>query len=391
MKEKEAGGPRSILYVNPAVGMGGAEFSLLGLMENLDKNRFNPVLVVPREGLFASRASGAGIETLVLPSLIRFGEGYRLRTAPKAGRAILGLRKIIRQKDVRIVHSNSPRAAYLGGAAARLTSVPSVIHVRDIHLSPFSGARKARLLGRLSDLILAVSAATRQSIIEKAPYLASKVRVVYNGLDLERIDGRKAKNSRVELGINPGDPLIASVGILHPAKGQDVLLRAAAALKPSFPALKVLIVGAPSREAEIDYLRKLEDLTSELGLVGSVVFTGFRADVLDLMAAADVFVHPAVYPEPFARCLLEALALARPIVATKVGGTPELIEDGVTGLLVEPSDPQALAAAIDALLRDREKALGLGLNGRKKVEREFTIERHVAAVSGFYEELLTPP
>jgi glycosyltransferase involved in cell wall biosynthesis len=382
--------PRPILFINPAAGMSGAEFSLLGLMENLDPERFTPILVVPEEGMLASNARHAGITTLILPAFIRFGEGYRPRTIPKAGRALLGLRKIIRANGIRIVHSNSPRAAYLGGAAARLCAVPSVIHVRDIHLSPFSSAWKARLLGRLSDLIIAVSAATRSSVIAKAPSLASKAQVVYTGLDLNLIDGRPAKNARAELGIDPEDPVIASAGILHPAKGQGVLLRAAALLKTSFPTLRILIVGAARREAENDYRQRLEALAVELGLAESVVFTGFREDVLDLMAASDVFVHPAVYPEPFARSLLEALALRLPVVATRTGGIPEIVEDGRTGLLAEPSDPRSLAEAIGDLLRDREKALRLGFNGRRKVESEFTIEKHVSALSEMYERLLTP-
>jgi glycosyltransferase involved in cell wall biosynthesis len=382
--------PRSILYVNPASGMSGAEFSLLGLMENLDRDRFIPILIVPEEGMFASKAREAGIETFILPAFIRFGEGYRLRTIPKAGRALLGLRKIIRENDIRLIHSNSPRAAYLGGAAARLCVVPSVIHVRDIHLSPFLSPWKARFLGRLSDLIIAVSAATQQSIIGKTPSLASKVHVIYNGVDLRRIDGRVAKNPRAELGISPGDRVIASVGILHPAKGQGVLLRAAAALKPSFPSLKILLVGAPFPETEKNYRRRLEDLTVELGLAGSVILTGFREDVLDLMDVADVVVHAAVYPEPFPRSLLEALALRKPVVATRVGGIPEIVEDGGTGLLVKPSDPGALAEAVTVLLKDRQMALTLGFNGRQKVERNFTMEKHVAVLSEFYERLWEP-
>jgi glycosyltransferase involved in cell wall biosynthesis len=381
---------RSILYINPTSRMSGAEFSLLGLMENLDRERFKSILIVPEEGMLALKAREAGIETLILPAFIRFGEGYRPQTIPKAGRALLGLRKIIHKNDIRLVHSNSPRAAYLGGAAARLCSVPSVVHVRDIHLSPFLSSWKARLLGGLSDLIIAVSAATQQSILGKTPSLASKVRVVYNGVDLKSIDGRTAKNARAELGISPGDPFIASIGILHPAKGQDVLLRAAAALKPSFPSLKILIVGAPLLETEKDYRRKLEDMTLELGLAGNIIFTGFREDALDLVDAADVFVHAAVYPEPFPRSLLEALALRKPVVATRAGGIPEIVENGRTGLLVEPSDPNLLAEAVSALLKDRQKALSLGINGRKKVERDFTIEKHVALLSEFYDKLLEP-
>jgi glycosyltransferase involved in cell wall biosynthesis len=131
-------------------------------------------------------------------------------------------------------------------------------------------------------------------------------------------------------------------------------------------------------------------MTLELSLGENIVFTGFREDALDLVDAADLFVHSAVYPEPFPRSLLEALALRKPVVAARTGGTPEIVEDGSTGLLVEPSDPISLAEAVSTLLKDRQKAHRLGSNGRMKVERDFTIEKHVALLSEFYEKLLEP-
>jgi len=384
------GRPIKLLYINPTSAMSGAEFSLLALLENLDRRRFTPILLLPKSGLFAKKAAEAGIETVILPSLIHFGEVYRLLKIPKASRAILGLTRIIRKRDIRLIHCNSPRAGYLGGAAARLCSLPSVIHVRDIHLSPFQSLGKARLLGWLSDLIIAVSAATRQSIVKKTPSLVSKVRVVYNGVGLKYIDARPPRDARVELGISSGEPLLAFAGLIHPAKGLDVLLQATAVLKPDFPSLRVLIIGAPLCSTEEDYGRCLKKLASKLGLGGAVVFTGFREDVLDLMSAADILVHPAVYPEPLPRSLLEGLALRKPVVATKVGGIPELIEDGMTGLLVRPSDPVSLAGAVAALLKDPQKALSLGENGRWKVEKEFTIEKHTSILSELYEQLLEP-
>jgi len=383
-----SGEPTTILYLHPTAGLGGAANSLLSLFEGLDRRRFEPLLVLPEEGGFSRKAREIGVETLVLPAMIRFEEGYRLSRLPRMLRSVYELAKIAKRKSVRIIHSNSPRTAYLGGTAARIAGVRSVTHVRDIHLNPFSDGRKARFLGRLSDAIVAVSSATKAPIVSATPSLEAKTKVIYNGIDITKLDELPQRDVRPELGVEKDAPLIGSVGLLHPVKGPDVLIRAAARLKKSFPALKVLLVGDVLLKQDETYKQELAELAGKESLGDVIMFTGFREDVFDLMRAMDVFVHPAVYPDPLPRALLEAGALRRPIVATDVGGVPEIVEHGRSGLLVEPSNPEALADAVASLLSDRKKATALGAEARRKIERSFSLAQHVENMTALYEEVL---
>jgi glycosyltransferase involved in cell wall biosynthesis len=357
-------------------------------MERIDEIGFYPLLLLPETGQFADKAAEMNIETHFLPSLIKHGEAHRLHKLPRMTSAIFGLKKIIRERNVRILHSNTPRAAFIGGLAARMAGIPSVVHVRDIYLSPFSHPLKAWLLNVLSDVIVAVSSATRESIVASSRVPKDKVRVVYNGVDVESLVHRSYMDMRKQFSVQKDAPLIGCFGLLDPAKGQEVLIEAAALIKETLPSLRALIVGDTLLEKQRNYQKKLVNLATEMGLSETIIFTGFRNDVFDIMKALDVLVHPAIYPEPFPRTLLEASALERAIVATRTGGIPELLDDGVSSLLVPPSDPAALARAVLLLLKDRDKARTLAVSARKKVEDNFSLDRHVEGITRIYRELL---
>jgi len=367
--------------------MSGAEFSLLSLLKGIDRERFRPVLLLPEEGIFADRARRLGIGCHVVASMIRFGEGYRLSRLPRVVKSIWQIVKIIRRQHIQIVHANSPRAAYIGGLAGRLAGVITLTHVRDIEQSPFSSLAKSRLLGFLSDKIIAVSKATAEAILGVNPALGRKTEVIYNGIDMTEIESPPKKETRSRLGISPAAKLIGSVGIIHPAKGQDILLRAVARIKSVFPDVRVLLIGEVFHPDDAGYKTKLEKLAAELGISENVVFCGFRHDVFDLLRAVDIFVHPAVYPDPLPRTLLEAAACGKTIVATKIGGIPEMIDHNISGILIEPGAVNTLADVVISLLRNPREAERLGAAARKKIERSFSIQRHVAAVSAIYQSL----
>ncbi len=381
----------TVLYLNPTAKMSGAEFSLCSLIEGIDKVGFDPVLILPESGPFTDKARQMNIETLILPSLIKYGEGHRFHKLPKIASAIFKLRSIIKAKKACILHSNAPRAAFIGGTAARMAGILSVVHVRDIYLSPFSHPLKARLLNFLSDLIITVSSATRDSIIAKSPALKDKVRVVYNGVDGKSLKRSTSRDIRREFDLERDAPVIGCIGIIDPVKGQEILIKGSALIKESLPSLKVLIVGDTLVENQKHYREKLEILAKKLNLADTIIFTGFRDDVYDVMMGLDILVHPAIYPEPFPRILLEASALERAIVATRVGGIPELLEEGKSAILIPPSDPKALADAVLLLLADRKKARNLAANAKKNVEDNFGIDRHVEEITKIYRELLDRP
>ncbi len=368
--------------------MSGSEFSLLSLLENIDQKRFNPILLLPEEGPFHKKAHEMNIETIILPYMIRFGEGYLFFKLPKILASLHRMIRIIKKKDIHLVHSNSPRTSYIGGMAARLSSIPSVTHVRDIHLSPFSHPIKARLLGFLADIIVTVSYATKNSILSVTPSLEPKIEVIYNGVDIPRLDSSAVRDVKFEFGIKKNTPVIGSVGLLHPVKGHDILIKASALVKSYFPSIKIFIVGSTLLESDNKFKDELDLLVKDLGLEDNIIFTGFREDVFDFIRAMDVMVHPATYPDPFPRIILEASALKKSIVATRVGGVPEILVHNVSALLVKPADANSLANAIISLLNDKEKAMKFALEARKNVKNSFSIENHVAAMTSVYKKLL---
>lgn len=212
---------------------------------------------------------------------------------------------------------------------------------------------------------------------------SERISVSPNGVELTRQGMAAGASARLELGLDPGDPVVGSVGRLEPAKGHNYLLDALARLSERWPRLQCVLVGEGRLQAE------LTQMTKQLGLAGRVLFTGFRSDVMRLMEAFDVFALPSL-TEGIPYALLEACASARPIVASRVGGVPEVIQDGRSGCLVAPADAAQLAAAIDGLLGDRQGAERLGRQAELDVTRDFSMTRMLAAVSNAYGAALRP-
>lgn len=377
-----------VLYINQTAKVSGGERSLLSFFEKVDKKFLEPMLLLPEDGPFFKEAEKVGVETVILHSLIKFGESHSLFKIPRILKALFEIVKIIKSKRIDIVHSNSPRTGFLGGLSAKIASVSSVIHVRDIHLSPFSNYFKALILDALSDKIIAVSNATKNAVMQKRTKLEFKTKVIYNGIDFEKLDKILTKNIRHELGIGENVPIIGSVGIIHPVKGHDTVIRASAIVRERFPNLKVLITGGYLLEADRLFEMELRNLVKELNLTDCVIFTGFRDDIYDILSIMDVLILASNYPDPLPRILIEASAMRKPIVATKVGGIPEIVEDGISGILIEPSDYKSLAEAVISLLENRPLATEMGLNARKIAESKFSIETHVREIENIYIELI---
>jgi len=238
-------------------------------------------------------------------------------------------------------------------------------------------------------VFIAVSYSTRDFILKQCPNLQTKIKVIYNGIDLRKLDGLKKVDIRSELKIEKDAPLISNIGIINPVKGHDIVIRAAAMIRKNNPNLRVLIVGGHLTEKDKLYEIQLRQLTRELDLDNNVIFTGFRNDIYNLIQSTDVVVLASRYQDPLPRTLIEASALRKPIVATRVGGIPEIVENGVSGILVEPNDSQALAKSVIFLLENRERAKEMSQAARRIAETKFRIEDHVKKIIGLYAELTT--
>jgi len=240
-----------------------------------------------------------------------------------------------------------------------------------------------RWANRFTDLRIATSEAVRQNRITREKTPSEKIVAIPNGVDTAYFAPARWErgNSQAELGLSKDRFCIGTVARLTEAKGLKYLLLAVKRVRENIPDVTLLIVGdGPLRE-------ELEEYSRELGIDDAVIFTGYRNDIPRMLAAMDVFVLASVW-EGMPVSLLEAMAMQKPVVATRVGGIPEVIQDGVDGILIPPTDANELARAIINIFKDREFSDNLALNARKRIMEHFSIESTAKRIGSLYQELI---
>jgi sugar transferase (PEP-CTERM/EpsH1 system associated) len=271
--------------------------------------------------------------------------------------------------------------------AARLARVPVVIHGehgRDATDPEGRNARRRRLRRMVSPLVttwLTVSRDLRRWLVEDVHIPARKVATIHNGVDLERFAPGHRAEARAALGLETGAPIIGTVGRLDPVKDQAGLIRAFAGLAGADPRPLLVIAGdGPCRP-------ELEALVRDLGLGASVRLLGERHDIPRVLAALDVFVLPSI-AEGISNTILEAMATGLAVIATRVGGNPELVDDGITGQLVPKQDPPALREAMAAMLADVPARLARGVAARRRVVELFSLHDMCRRHAALYDDAL---
>ncbi|MFI5329960.1 MAG: glycosyltransferase [Desulfobaccales bacterium] len=364
----------NVLFIIKPERAAGAEMVLLEAAARLDRARFRVfagLLTPDRENLLPPHLTPINFN---LPGL----NGWVWL------RFLVHLCWVLVRYRIEIIHTNSYVPGNYARLAAALLRVPVIIdHWHGF--SHFNRKRRfiCRWLGRVTDLSLAVSRGVRDYIIAQGALDPAKVRVVPNGVDLARLRPRRPRAEvHRELGLASGTRLVGLVARLdHWGKGHREFFTALAALPDRYP-VEALIIGGGRREVE------MRRLAAELGLAGRVHFLGQRDDIPDLLAALDIFVLPS-HSEGVSLALLEAMAVGLPVIASAVGGLPEVVTDGENGLLIPPQDPEALAMALERLLEDPAGAKQLGENARHHVETHYSLERLGREINGIYEELIS--
>jgi len=386
--------PRRILYFDHTAALGGGEIALLHLVQALDRKQYEPVVVLASDGPLADKLKEAGVETHVRPldtSVTQtrkgsLGAGSLLKIGPVLStlRYTWNLRRFISEQRADLVHTNSLKADIIGGFAARLAGVPVIWHVRDRITDDYLPAKVVTifrwLLRIVPHRVIANSQATLATL--HLPR-GKKSDVVSSGVIP---DGENPTiNTAERLAI--GAPLIGIVGRISPWKGQHIFLRAAAMVKERFPRARFQIIGSALFD-ETGYEKEIRALTSELGLNDSVEFMGFRPDVPQLMAQLDILAHASTTGEPFGQVIAQGMLAGKPVVATNGGGVPEIVENGISGLLVRMDDAPALGTALLWLLDHPEEAEKIATAGRRRILDHFTIEQTVRKVQTIYDEML---
>jgi glycosyltransferase involved in cell wall biosynthesis len=369
------------LKIVPTLLCGGTEQQAIMLARSLHQQGFSlEVACLRRLGPFVDEISDRGIPL----SEFRIPRFYSFAALVQKVRFAF---HILRRR-IDVMHSYSFYGNVFGILPARLAATPVVIaSIRDRgpYLTPMQKTVQ-RLICRFADCVLVNAEAVKEWLTSEG-YDPARIVVIPNGVELNRFnEAPQPERIRRDLGIAGNAPIVMVVSRLTPKKGLEQFLEAAGAVSSRFPDVRFVIVGY-ANPSEKDYEHSLKTLTGRLGLTGRVVFTGLRQDVPALLAVATVAVMPSL-DEALSNVLLESMAAGAPIVATRVGGTPEAIVDGVTGLLVEPDDAAALAGAITRLLNDPALAERLGRTARQTIADRYSVEKMVRATGQLYLNLL---
>jgi len=365
----------SILYLITELNIGGAERALARTVTRLSKSRYRVSVAC----LYGAGAVADGIRAAGIPVIDLGAQGkWDLSVAWR-------LYRLLRRERPTILHTWMFHANIPGRVLGRLARVPVIVTSRrNINIGGTLREFINRRTTWLDDKVIAVCELARQAEIEHARVPPDKVVTIYNGIDVERFS---AVNPQIVAQVRPtfdipaDVPLVGAVGRLHRQKGFGYLVAAMAQVREHIPDVRLLLIGDGELRGE------LEAQARAAGLSEAAVFAGMRLNIPEILATLDVFALPSLW-EGMPNVVLEAMAAGLPVVATAVGGTPEVVVNGVTGFLVPPRDPDALAKAIIRLLCDPDLRRRMGKAGRERVERFFSVERMVRATEALYEELV---
>lgn len=361
--------PLTVVHVDAERGFSGGEVQVFLLVEGLRRRGHRSVLVCPPGSRVEERARATDFE--VVP--VRMANELDLASVAR-------LKSAFERAKPDLVHLHTGRATWLGGLAARLADLPAIT-TRRMDREVRRTWRTRLVYGALVERVVAISPAV-DACLRAGGVPTDKITTIASAVDPDvlrpKID-RAAVRSALE--VPSATRVLLAAGALVPRKGIDVLIDALALLAQRGIAPIAWIAGdGPERAA-------LEERAARAGVADRVRFLGTRSDVPDLLAAADVFVHPA-RREGLGVAALEAMALARPVIASRVGGLTDSIVDGRTGLLVPPSDPRALADAIERIVGDAPLCAALGRAGPTRVAEGFLAEQMVGAYEALYRDVL---
>jgi glycosyltransferase involved in cell wall biosynthesis len=302
-------------------------------------------------------------------------------------RAIARLARFLRRHQVEVIHTHLVDASIVGLTAARLARGPACVMTRHhADATWLAGSRRGlaadRVLGRyLAEDVIAVSETTRRALIEIDGVHEAKITVVPHGFDWNRIEARTGTRNRLrrEFGLGE-DPVLCTVGRLDPLKGHEILFRAFIEAGLQKKAWLLLAGGGPDGT-------RLHQTARSYGIADRCLFTGHRRDIYDVMAAADLVVQPSL-SESFGQVVIEALALARPLVATSVGIAEEVVLPRATGWLVPPGNATALAQALCDALADPDRARTYALAGQRRARQMYPIDRMLEGYEAIYRRRL---
>lgn len=367
--------PLKVIHLVEDLKIGGAERVIADIAMGLDRKKYDvSVWCVTRGGETATELSEKGIDVKILgiSSYHNPLNTFKLTRQLKAARP-------------EIVHTHGYFASVIGRLAARRAGISVIL--AHVHSTYWEYKKRhlmiERKLSRFTHKIICCSEAVENFVKNTEKITEKKTIVIYNGVDEERFFQLKNSTSiRAELGMDEEAAVVGTVSSLTPHKGHEFLVQAASLVLERLPSAKFLIVGdGPLRQ-------RLEDQAKDLNIHPAVIFAGTRKDIPEILSLMDVFVLPSHTREGLGISIIEAMAAERPVVATDIGGIPEVVNHGETGLLVPSGNPEALSNALIELLQNPKKAKEMGEKGRARVKEKFTTKKMLSEIEHVYQSLI---
>jgi glycosyltransferase involved in cell wall biosynthesis len=371
------------VYLDNTAVLSGAELALCTLTASIDSRKWAPQVILGQPGPLVDRleAIGVSVEILPMPSVLLSGYSGAWRTLDP--RRFLGsfgyaieLARLLRQRQADVVHSISLRSCVLGGLAARMARLPNVWHIQCIVAPPMVSASDVRMLWQLARWLPSHVIFNSFATAAKFDVPQGRASVIPVGVDTERFspDGRPSQSR----------PRVGMIARIAPLKGQHVFIEAAKEVARRHSEVEFVVAGTPLFGEE-NYAASVR---AQAAGCDRIRLLGFVDDVPSLLRELDVVVHASVLPEAFGQVVVEAMLTAKPVVATALGGPLETVEDGITGLLVPPDDSDALAGAVESLLRDPSRAAEMGRRGRERALARYGSHGYAREMESVYEKLV---
>ncbi len=362
----------NILFINPTSRIGGAEKSLLQILNGLDRKRFNPIVLLPSSGPLPDELKLMGIKVVFAPRPII--EAHSMIEIPIA---LFWLNLLVKKYRISLVHSNSKFSSRLPALYAGYSRKNAVLHWRDFSLWP----DEKRYINKYQDRLVffAISNAVRDFLIENG-IDPMHIRIIYDG----------AAPSFYQLPLpsshTPHPLKLAITGRIDNWKGHEYLIEALGMLK-DLP-VELLVFGEFHKVNDPGYLDKLKGRIDSLGIADRVKFLGFQKDPAGSLAGVDVVCVPSLF-EPFGMVAVEAMAAGRPVIASNTGGLKDIIVDGLTGFLIEPKDPRIIAEKINLLYTDPGLREKMGKAGRERARSNFSITEQIRNIEEIYDGIIS--
>jgi len=363
----------------------GGEFLTLDLIMRLRRDMFRPLLVYAHEGIIVRQLKESGIANVRIPLSINIANVYPREISLYSpffvisfiwhlvlSGSIFKLNKILKENNIHLIYCADNLSKLIGGIAGKMAGVKVVAHCHDDFKEDTLGKTMRMLYLILLDRILTVSDKVKKFFAVKKKGFQKAI-TVYNGIDTDIFNPKNvSEDLRNELGFKKEDIVIGSIGVIEKDKGHRYLVEAIAGLKAEGIANVVCVIcGTGPQEPD------LKEFICAKGLDREVLFLGFRDDIPRVLKTLDIFALMSLTIESFSMAAVEAMAMEVPVIATNIGGIPEVIDDGKTGIIIPPGNADALCEAIKYLVKNPEARLKMGENGRARVLEKFTIEQNV--------------